>query len=58
MRTRELVFMAAGALLAGCYRPQIGNGALRCGPQGLCPDGYTCSAQNLCANGKGELGAG
>lgn len=43
-----LLALALGALLSSalpaCYdvpRPQCG---FRCGPDGACPDGYTCSA--------------
>ncbi len=31
-----------GALLAGCYTPEVGDCVDRCGQSGLCPDGLTC----------------
>jgi hypothetical protein len=35
------VFMGA-ALFAGCYKPVIQDGSLRCGPTDSCPDGFQC----------------
>jgi hypothetical protein len=37
----------------GCYRPNIGQGTLRCTDAGVCPDGYTCKSDNRCYNGDG-----
>jgi hypothetical protein len=31
-----------GAILAGCYAPQIADCVDRCGQSGICPDGLTC----------------
>jgi hypothetical protein len=39
----RLAFAFVVACAAGCYRPHIGNGAFVCGPNNLCPSGYTCN---------------
>src|SRR3954452_8822512 len=30
------------AIFAGCYKPVIQDGSLRCGPSDSCPDGFQC----------------
>ncbi|MEO6951838.1 MAG: hypothetical protein ABI321_08485 [Polyangia bacterium] len=35
-------------LLAGCYHPSIPDQSFVCGPDGLCPSGFSCNAARLC----------
>lgn len=42
--------LAVVALLAaGCYHPSIPDQSFVCGPDGLCPSGFSCNAARLCA---------
>src|ERR1700722_1397667 len=35
--------------LVGCsFSPNLGNGTVACGPNGLCPDGFSCQSDNRC----------
>jgi hypothetical protein len=43
-RLTLLVALASGALAAGCYNPKIDDGTFSCGPNGLCPDGFSCQS--------------
>lgn len=43
-----------GALLAGCFSPNLGSGELRCS-DGLCPEGYRCD-EGVCLRGGGVSG--
>ena len=37
------------ALLAGaCFSPEESDGTLRCGPEGECPEGFTCGERDRC----------
>ena len=49
-RATTLACALAGlACLPGCsFSPNIGNGAVACGPNGLCPDGFGCQSDNRC----------
>lgn len=55
--------VVCGALLvAGCFAPNLGDGALVCGGGGNCPPGYVCRADQHCwrttlADGSGDLSA-
>ena len=41
--------IALAALLAsGCYHPTIPDQSFVCGPDGLCPSGFSCNAARLC----------
>jgi hypothetical protein len=39
---------AAGAVVAGCYNPNVQDGGFLCGADKRCPDGYSCAADNRC----------
>ena len=42
-------FAAVLALLAGCYNPNVPNGAQQCSPiGGKCPEGFSCFPDNHC----------
>jgi plastocyanin len=40
--------LALLALIAACYSPPKPDCGFLCGPQGACPQGYTCGADNVC----------
>lgn len=42
--------LAATATVTGCYKPNLADGKLLCGPAGACPDGYAC-VNGLCWQG-------
>jgi hypothetical protein len=45
----RLRLLALAALLASsCYSPSFENGRSLCSPDGQCPDGYFCAADNHC----------
>ncbi len=55
---REVAFSALLALLlaggAGCYKPDILSGGLRCGTNNACPDNFRCDTSRtpaVCVNG-------
>src|SRR5437016_183702 len=54
---RTLGWLVGGLLAATCYHPQIASGALECGPDGLCPEGFLCRADNRCVSGSSALDA-
>jgi hypothetical protein len=43
-----LIALPVLLLLAGCYKPGIGEGDFICGPQGACPSGFHCLDDNRC----------
>jgi hypothetical protein len=46
---RALCFVVLGALgLVGCFSPDFGQGAVRCGEAGHCPPGYACAGDDHC----------
>jgi len=45
MRARLMILALA---LAGCFRPDIEDGAIACGPETACPPGYECGSDNRC----------
>jgi hypothetical protein len=54
MATRANLLTTAGLLAllgAGCYRPSIVDGGLRCAEGRVCPDGFHCAATGLCKEG-------
>src|SRR5580698_6199331 len=56
-RTFACALACAVACLPGCaFSPNLGNGTLACGPNGLCPDGYSCQADNKCYKSGGPSG--
>src|SRR5262249_8424684 len=34
--------------LSGCYAPTIVDGTIRCAPENICPDGYSCAGDGTC----------
>jgi hypothetical protein len=36
---------------AGCYKPSIQDGGLRCADGGVCPEGFHCAADGTCKKG-------
>lgn len=50
------VAVSFAVLLGGCYHPKIADVSFRCGPGGLCPEGYVCNALMLCAQVGGTGG--
>jgi hypothetical protein len=47
--TRSLALLVATGLAAGCFSTgNVQNGGLKCAPDGACPDGFSCRADNLC----------
>ncbi len=54
MKRGWLVWMAAAA---GCFRPSPPGGA-PCSPNGSCPDGFLCTADDVCAPHGGSGGPG
>jgi hypothetical protein len=51
-----LALSVAFALVA-CYAPSLPNGKQQCGPNGACPSGYQCGADNHCYK-QGQLPTG
>ncbi|MGZ3406700.1 MAG: hypothetical protein ACXVAN_09690 [Polyangia bacterium] len=52
--------LALAILLAGCFTPDLGDGALACGTNGACPPRYYCHADQRCyktpdASGGGDM---
>jgi hypothetical protein len=37
-----------GALLCGCYAPEVHNGDLHCSADNRCPSGFDCALDNTC----------
>ena len=46
-----VVAAIAAAAIAGCYKPDIVDGGLRCADGRVCPEGFHCAATGLCAKG-------
>jgi|KBSMisStandDraft_5_1062788.scaffolds.fasta_scaffold321266_2 hypothetical protein len=44
-----LLFVVAGGVV--CYKPNIQDGGLLCGPARACPDGFSCRADGTCQKG-------
>jgi hypothetical protein len=46
----NLALLVATGLTAGCFNTKnVQNGGLKCAPDGVCPDGFSCrSSDNLC----------
>lgn len=43
-----LIVAATGAILAACYDVPTPDCGFQCGPEGACPDGYTCASDGRC----------
>jgi hypothetical protein len=43
--------LLGSGMVAGCYRPNILQGGLRCTDAGACPDGFHCASSGLCYEG-------
>jgi hypothetical protein len=43
--------LSVGSAGAGCYKPNLDDGGLLCGPARSCPDGYTCRRNGKCYAG-------
>jgi hypothetical protein len=50
MRAVLLIGTLVAALvgLSGCFKPQLGDVAFRCGDAGDCPSGYSCGTDGCC----------
>ena len=48
MSVRFTTFLAAAALVAGCYNPNLPSGTLQCSPTGACPEGFQCGSDARC----------
>jgi hypothetical protein len=40
-----IILLGSLSAMSGCFKPDYGEGALRCGPGSTCPLGYRCIAQ-------------
>lgn len=64
MRALSAFALAFAVLAAGCFTPELGDGAVACGANGACPPRYFCHADNRCyktpdgndGGGGGDLG--
>ena len=43
-----LLVALAGAIAAACYEIPTPSCGFLCGPEGACPDGYTCANDHYC----------
>ena len=48
MRLSIFVRLSLSLLFAGCFTPSYENGLSQCGPNGECPEGFVCAANNRC----------
>jgi hypothetical protein len=48
MRALWLSLALASTLLSGCFEPSEPPCSYSCGPNGECPDDYSCAADNYC----------
>lgn len=49
----RLLAVLAGLLLSGCvFSPRLGDGDIACGPNGLCPPGFSCGSDARCHLGR------
>ena len=47
----RIAFLSCVLIHAGCYKPNIVDGGLRCADGGVCPEGFHCAGDGLCREG-------
>jgi hypothetical protein len=47
--TRVALMAGAAVSLGSCYKPSITDGGFLCGPGKVCPDGFGCGVDGVCA---------
>jgi len=58
MVNRRWLLLLSLWFVAACQGPTIADGALACGSDGSCPDGFECAADNRCYRYAGQCGDG